>query len=122
MGRRLHSAWRHEKPLVGARRARSARGAKAGFSRSPVEMPDGYTTRPAEVRVIDGPWNNVTTLEFVLKEGRKRQIRRLCSAAHLVVISLKRVAIGRLRLPPEMKPGEWRDLTEAEIAAAKEGS
>lgn len=119
--RLTHPRYGHVKTYV-VRAAGRWSEEKLATLRSPVEMPDGYTTRPAEVRVIDGPWNNVTTLEFVLKEGRKRQIRRLCSAAHLVVISLKRVAIGRLRLPPEMKPGEWRDLTEAEIAAAKEGS
>jgi len=39
----------------------------------------------------------------------------MCSAAHLVVLSLKRVAIGSLRLPDDMKSGEWRDVSEKEI-------
>ena len=88
--------------------------------RSPLAMPeDGYVTRPAKVRVLDGPVANVTTLEFRLGEGRKRQIRRLCSAAHLVVLSLKRTAVGALVLPPDMKPGEWRDLGAADVAKAE---
>jgi 16S rRNA U516 pseudouridylate synthase RsuA-like enzyme len=40
----------------------------------------------------------------------------MCSAAHLVVLSLKRVQISRLRLDENLKPGEWRDLTESELA------
>ena len=52
---------------------------------------------------------------FRLREGRKRQIRYMCSAAHLVVLSLKRVAIGGLRLPKDLEPGQWRDLTPAEL-------
>ena len=79
-------------------------------------MPDGYVTRPAPVRVVSGPQANVTTLEFRLREGRKRQIRYMCSAAHLVVVSLRRVAIGALRLPDDLAPGQWRDLTPGELA------
>ena len=55
-------------------------------------------------------------LKFVLGEGRKRQIRKMCSLAHLVVLTLKRVAIGEFKLPEELKPGEWRDLTDGEIS------
>lgn len=94
---------------------------KLAVLRGPVKMPDGYVTRPVPVRVVGETFNNVTTLEFVLKEGRKRQIRYMCSAAHLVVVSLKRVAVGSLTLPADLKPGEFRDLTKAEIAEALEG-
>ena len=88
---------------------------KLNTLRGPVKMPDGYVTRPAPVTVLAGPVANVTTLEFRLREGRKRQIRYMCSAAHLVVVSLKRVAVGRLRLDPSLAPGEWRDLTPGEL-------
>ncbi|MBO7207360.1 MAG: rRNA pseudouridine synthase, partial [Kiritimatiellae bacterium] len=94
---------------------------KLAILRGSVKMPDGYMTRPVPVRVVGETFNNVTTLEFVLKEGRKRQIRYMCSAAHLVVVSLKRVAIGSLTLPMDLNPGEFRDLTQAEIAEALEG-
>ena len=93
---------------------------KLRILRGPVEMPDGYVTRPVPVKVLRAEENNVTTLEFRLGEGRKRQIRYMCSAAHLVVLSLKRVAIGELRLPEGLKPGEWRDLTPEEIEKLEE--
>ena len=88
---------------------------KLRILRSPVKMPDGYMTRPVPVEVIGTGRDNVHELRFRLKEGRKRQIRYRCSAAHLVVLALKRVAIGALRLPADMKPGEWRDLGEGEL-------
>ena len=91
---------------------------KLAILRGSVRMPDGYETRPVPVKVLKGPERNVTTLEFRLHEGRKRQIRYMCSAAHLVVLSLKRVAVGGLNLPSDLKPGEWRDLSSAEVEAA----
>lgn len=94
---------------------------KLDILRGSVKMPDGYMTRPVPVSVVGETFNNVTTLKFILKEGRKRQIRYMCSAAHLVVLSLKRVAIGSLTLPTDLQPGEFRDLTSVEIAEALEG-
>lgn len=94
---------------------------KLDILKGPVTMPDGYVTHPVPVRILRETRNNVTTLEFTLKEGRKRQIRYMCSAAHLVVVTLKRVAIGSLDLPKELKPGEWRDATAGEISAAIDG-
>lgn len=88
---------------------------KLAILRGSVRMPDGYETRPVPVKVLKGPERNVTTLEFRLHEGRKRQIRYMCSAAHLVVLSLKRVAVGGLNLPSDLKPGEWRDVSKEEI-------
>lgn len=88
---------------------------KLAILRGSVRMPDGYETRPVPVKVLKGPERNVTTLEFRLREGRKRQIRYMCSAAHLVVLSLKRVAVGGLNLPSDLKPGEWRDVPKEEI-------
>lgn len=82
--------------------------------RSPLTLDDGYTIRPVPVEVVKEWNNNTRVLRFVLGEGRKRQIRKMCSLAHLVVLELKRVAVGRFRLPEELKPGEWRDLTQEE--------
>lgn len=91
---------------------------KLATLRSPLVMEDGYQIRPVPVEVIHDFGDNTRLLEFVLAEGRKRQIRKMCSAAHLVVLELKRVAVGEFKLPPELKPGEWRDLTDEEIAQA----
>ena len=113
--RLTHPRFEHEKTYV-VRAAGRWSEEKLKVLRGPVEMPDGYVTRPAPVRVLSGPSANVTTLEFRLREGRKRQIRYMCSAAHLVVVSLKRVAVGRLALDPALAPGEWRDLAPEELA------
>ena len=95
---------------------------KLATLRSPLTLDDGYTIRPVPVREIDPPNRdgfvepNVRWLEFTLSEGRKRQIRKMCSLAHLVVLALKRVRVGEFALPAELRPGEWRDLTPAEFA------
>ncbi|GAA4321360.1 rRNA pseudouridine synthase [Pigmentiphaga soli] len=65
---------------------------------------DGKPLRPAVVR-----WQNDDQLSFVLREGRKRQIRRMCEAVGLKVLGLKRVRIGGVRLG-SLPPGQWRYL------------
>ena len=110
-----HPRYEHEKTYV-VRAAGRWSDDKLDILRGPVTMPDGYVTRPVPVEVLRKQENNVHLLLFKLKEGRKRQIRYMCSAAHLVVLSLKRVQISKLRLDENLKPGEWRDLTESELA------
>ena len=83
--------------------------------RSPLTLDDGYTIRPVPVEVLEDYGNNTRLLKFVLSEGRKRQIRKMCSLAHLVVLTLKRVKVGAFALPSELQPGQWRDLSEAEL-------
>ena len=65
---------------------------------------DGRKLRPAKVA-----WQNADQLRFVLREGRKRQIRRMCELVGLRVVGLKRVRIGRVRLG-DLPPGQWRYL------------
>lgn len=88
---------------------------KLNILRSPLTLDDGYTIRPVPVEVVKEWANNTRLLKFTLGEGRKRQIRKMCSLAHLVVLELKRVNIGKFTLPKELNPGEWRDLTDKEI-------
>ena len=83
--------------------------------RSPLTLDDGYTIRPVPVELVEDYGNGMRLLKFVLSEGRKRQIRKMCSAAHLVVLTLKRVKVGSFELPRELQPGEWRDLTNSEL-------
>jgi 23S rRNA pseudouridine2604 synthase len=65
---------------------------------------DGEALRPAEVE-----WVNDDQLRFVLTQGKKRQIRRMCEAVGLQVLGLKRVRIGRVMLG-DLPPGQWRYL------------
>ncbi len=77
----------------------------------------GQELRPESVRrvgVVSGA-RTVTELEFILKEGKKREIRRLCQSADLPVVRLIRVGLGSLR-DPQLAPGQWRLLNKAEIA------
>lgn len=79
-----------------------------------VVLNDGHRTLPAEVRIESlagkGAW-----LRIALREGRKRQIREMCTLIGLPVVRLIRIAIGPLHLGT-LKPGEWRYLSAEEIA------
>ena len=112
--RLTHPRFEHEKTYV-VRVAGRWNEDKLRTLRSAIVMSDGYRIRPVPVEVLQVGRDNVHTLRFTLREGRKRQIRYMCSAAHLVVLSLKRVAVGRLELPENLQPGEWRDLTDEQI-------
>ena len=52
-------------------------------------------------------------MRFILREGKKRQIRRMCELVGLKVTGLKRVRIGKIRLG-KLPPGQWRLLGERE--------
>ncbi|MBY4729018.1 pseudouridine synthase [Cupriavidus pauculus] len=65
---------------------------------------DGVPLKPAKVS-----WQNEEQLRFVLREGRKRQIRRMCEQVGLKVVGLKRVRMGRIVLG-DLPPGQWRFL------------
>ena len=74
---------------------------------------DGEEIRPVAVKVVERS-DNASKLMFTLTEGKNRQIRRMCEAAGLSVMQLKRFAIGNVQLG-ELKPGSWRNLTPEEI-------
>ena len=65
---------------------------------------DGKALLPAKVR-----WQNDDQLSFTLREGKKRQIRRMCDMVGLKVIGLKRVRIGKVKLG-DLPVGQWRYL------------
>lgn len=67
-------------------------------------MLDGKPLKPAQVS-----WQNRDQLKFILKEGKKRQIRRMCELVGLTVVGLKRVRIGRVTLG-QLPSGQWRYL------------
>ncbi|MGF6147408.1 Ribosomal large subunit pseudouridine synthase F [Kingella potus] len=69
---------------------------------------DGEPLRPAKVE-----WQNTDQLRFVLRQGKKRQIRRMCELVGLSVTGLKRIRIGRVKLGA-LPPGKWRYLAPGE--------
>ena len=85
---------------------------REGTPASPAELArlrhglslDGKPLKPAEVE-----WENAEQLRFVLREGKKRQIRRMCEQVGLKVVGLKRIRMGRVTLG-RLPPGQWRYL------------
>ena len=78
---------------------------------------DGKKTLPATVVVMTNEPGRVV-LQMTIKEGRNRQIRRMCEAVGLEVARLRRTSIGPLKLGM-LKPGTWRDLTAEELRAIR---
>ena len=76
-------------------------------------MVDGRQTAPAEVFVLQRG-EGKAVLQFVLREGRNRQIRKMCEEVGLEVARLKRMAIGPVKMG-FLQPGKWRYLTPEEI-------
>lgn len=74
---------------------------------------DGRKTAPADVTVLTEEENRVV-LEFVLHEGRNREIRKMCESQGLEVARLKRTAVGSLKLGV-LPQGKYRELTEQEV-------
>lgn len=98
--------------------------------RSGVVIPGGYRTKPARFELLEeaptlwerhpppqknDPEAPTAWLRVTLREGKKRQIRRMTAAVGHPTLRLIRVAIGPLSLG-ELGPGEWRELADAEIA------
>jgi pseudouridine synthase len=78
---------------------------------------DGRSTLPADVRLLriaGGRDGNQAVLELTLREGRNRQVRKMCDAIGHPVASLKRTRIGGIT-DRRLKPGQIRDLTAEEI-------
>ena len=80
--------------------------------RNGIEI-DGRKTAPCDVNVITEEEGRVV-LEFILREGRNRQIRKMCEAVELDVARLKRVSIGPVKLGM-LQTGKWRELTDNEV-------
>ena len=76
-------------------------------------MLDGRRTAPAQVRVVTREEGRAV-LEVVIREGRNRQIRRMCDTVGLEVARLKRIAIGSVKLGG-LKSGMYRDLNDYEL-------
>ncbi|MGI6166279.1 MAG: pseudouridine synthase [Limnochordia bacterium] len=79
--------------------------------RKGVRLTDGWTS-PAEVETV-GQTSSTTLLRITLREGRKRQIKRMCLSIKHRVVYLKRITFGPLELG-DLSLGEWRYLNKNE--------
>lgn len=80
--------------------------------RSPLII-DGYRIRPADVEIAEKN-ADITVLKITIHEGRNRQIRKMCETAGLKLTRLIRISEANFSIG-ELKPGEWRNLTEKEL-------
>ncbi len=84
--------------------------------REGVELDDGPTL-PARAKIVqESPALTTTALAIVVKEGRKRMVRRMCATVGHPVVRLARTRIGPLR-DPHLAPGTWRALATEEVRA-----
>ena len=89
---------------------------KLGLLRHGLQL-DGRQLKPAKVTLHGDP----QLLRFILKEGRNRQIRRMCELVELDVVDLFRTRVGPLRLG-SLPEGKWRPITAAEREAMISGA
>lgn len=80
--------------------------------RNGIEI-DGRKTAPCEVTVLTEEKNRVV-LEFILHEGRNRQIRKMCESQGLEVARLKRISVGPIKLGM-LKQGDYKELSEQDV-------
>lgn len=80
--------------------------------RNGIEI-DGRKTASCDVNIVTEEEGRVV-LEFILREGRNRQIRKMCEAVNLEVARLKRISIGPVKLGM-LQPGKSRELTDNEV-------
>lgn len=78
---------------------------------------DGKKTLPATINVLTKE-NGRVVIQMVIREGRNRQIRRMCEAVGLEVARLKRTGVGPIKLGM-LKPGTWRELTAEELRSLR---
>lgn len=82
--------------------------------RNGVMLDDGKTA-PAKVYIEDVYPDNTTLLKIVIREGKNRQVRRMCEAVNHPVIDLKRTEVGGLTLG-NLPYGKWRYLSQTEVS------
>lgn len=108
---------RHEVPKTYRARVGGGRPSAAALAalREGVELDDGRTS-PAQVTLV-----SANVIELELREGRKRQVRRMCEAVGHPVLELSRVRFGSLELGG-LAIGAARVLSDAEVAALRDGA
>lgn len=86
---------------------------------SGVEILDGnndvFRTKPAKVRILN-QLGDLTEVEICITEGKFHQVKRMFASVGCKVVYLKRLAIGELELDESLQLGEYRELTDEELA------
>lgn len=80
---------------------------------------DAFITKPAKIKVL-GAVDDLTAVEICITEGKFHQVKRMFASVGCKVMYLKRLAIGALELDESLALGEYRELTEEELALLKD--
>ncbi|WP_413363168.1 pseudouridine synthase [Lysinibacillus sp. 3P01SB] len=83
--------------------------------RQGVELDDGYVTKPGELVILKS--DDVSEIELTIQEGKFHQVKRMFEAVGKKVTYLKRLSMGPLVLDEMLELGDYRELTEEELAA-----
>ncbi len=110
--RLMHPRYEHEKEYV-VRVDRPLEKIDIGRMQSGVELDDGRTL-PAKVRQLE-----THKFAIILREGRNRQIRRMCEALGYEIFTLQRTRVGSLKIPMSYPVGNWRYLVTSEVRQLK---
>ncbi len=73
-----------------------------------------FDARPAALEIVSSS-PGMSEARVRVTEGKYHQVKRMFSARGVTVVYLKRLSIGRLELDPALAPGQWREMTDAEI-------
>ncbi|MDY0397020.1 pseudouridine synthase [Virgibacillus halophilus] len=79
-----------------------------------VILDDGYLTKPAKLSILKRGENS--EIEITITEGKFHQVKRMFEAVGKKVVYLQRIRMGDIHLDMNLRPGQWRELTEAERA------
>ena len=107
---------RHEVNKTYEVSVRGFREESLALLKRPIEL-DGYVIREPEVKLVRADGDKAK-LMVTIHEGRNRQIRRMCDAAGMHVLRLRRISEGNLQLG-RLPLGKWRYLTEDELAGLR---
>ena len=80
-----------------------------------IKIDEGPKTSAAKIKILDIIDKRSCTVQITIKEGRNRQVRKMCDAVGCPVLSLKRVGMGALKLG-SLPKGKYRHLTKEEVS------
>ena len=101
-----------------------------------VDIGEKKLTMPAKVEIVGGSWEGAgepepgrvrrenlpevyTELHLTIHEGKFHQVKRMMAAVETPVIYLKRITMGSLTLPDDLRKGEYRSLTDEELKSLR---
>ncbi|GGC94235.1 pseudouridine synthase [Thalassobacillus devorans] len=83
-----------------------------------VTLDDGYVTKSGQLQIL--VTGAVSEIELTITEGKYHQVKRMFEAVGKRVTYLKRISMGTLKLDEDLAPGEYRELSDEEVAYLKE--